>query len=261
MSLIKTVNEWHLGDNLIHLNYLIRLSRQNPQLHFEHFLRADYIDDLVPLISESNISLFPLGDAHEDAINCWIGHENFFHNSPLRNDWVEFHMDFFRRLSLALKLDSPIKSADDLLFDMQILNGDSPLGEEIDFLIVNSTPLSCQSPEFNDFYLNNLAKIMVTQGFRVITTHPNGCCTSALELGFKLHEIARLAMRCKGVIGIPNGPMWLTFNVFANPNLLCRIVWLGPQKLNLGSNCLSIERSIDITNALIKLGFLKFAFL
>lgn len=261
MGLISTFNEWHLGDNLVHLNYLVRLSRHYPQLKFEHFLKDKYIEDLAPLIPQ-NISLRPIVESHEGAINCWIGYENYFHKSSLRNDWVQFHLSFFEKLSLELNLDNPIKHADDLLFDMPLLDGDSPLEEEVDFLVVNSTPLSCQSPEFTEFYFNNLIELLRGRGFRVVATHPTGDGASALERGFRLHEIARLAKHCKeGIIGIPNGPMWLTFNVFVNSNLKCRIVWLGPQKLNLGENCLSIETPAGITGALRRLGFLRLAFL
>jgi hypothetical protein len=73
-NIVCTLNEWHLGDNLIHLNYLYRLSRLNPEKQFRHYVNSLQLGQLRPLIEGiPNIELFELQLAPSWATNCWIG--------------------------------------------------------------------------------------------------------------------------------------------------------------------------------------------
>jgi len=249
---ISTFNELHLGDNLIHLNYLHKLSKLYPDLVLNHYLNDHYIDQLNPLISESlNIKLFKLELKPSDAINCWIGYEDYFYKSHLQGNWVEFHLDFFNRLSYLLGVKNPILKDSDLLFDFSILEKKKSL-RRYDFLIVNSTPQSNQTFDFDKEFLIQVIKKLVFKGYSVISTHPNEIVESIIEKGYGLIEVAQISNNCQAIIGIPNGPMWLTFNSFNQDKVLFRLVWLSIQKLTLGANCLTCSSGPDLLDMLIR---------
>lgn len=251
---VCTFNEWHLGDNLIHLNYLYRLAKLNPEKKFRHYVNKNHLAQLNPLLEGiPNITLFELGLAPSLSTNCWIGHQKYFHNSPLKRDWVSFHLGYFKYLSNLLGFQNPVKSRDDLLFDFPVL-GNCQANAAYDFLIINSTPLSSQIADFDSNYLTQLTAKLVDRGCKVVTTHPTGFTKSTLEQGYDLLKIAQLSNRCHTIIGVPNGPMWLTFNSVNNKQLKARLVWLSIQNLNLGVNCLTCENKEAITNILKESG-------
>jgi len=247
-SSIITFNELHLGDNLIHLNYLHKLAIKNPDLCFIHYLNDEYIALLKPLISINNIKLESIKNKNDFSINSWIGYDNYFYDSPLNKDWVLFYLTFFDYFSKKINLENPILNKYDLLFDFPSLNKPSLLDRDFDYLIVNSTPLSNQTNNFDPHFLNLIIKMLVFKNYRVISTHPNGIIESTMEKKLDLLEISRISNRCKAIIGIPNGPMWLTFNVFNNSNLIYRILWLSVQNLSLGNNCFSLKHPNEILN-------------
>jgi hypothetical protein len=252
VKIISTYNELHLGDNLIHLNYLHKLSKSYPELVFNHYLNNEFIYQLTPLISDSNnINLFGLELKPPDAINCWIGYEEYFYKSNLQGSWVEFHLDFFNRLSFLLGVQNPILKELDLLFDFPVIEKTkSP--RRYDFLIVNSTPQSNQTLDFDEKFLVNIIKMLVFKGYSVISTHPNGIVESTIEKGYDLIGVAQISNNCQAIIGIPNGPMWLTFNKFNQDKVLFRLLWLSIQKLNLGANCLTCYSGTELLDMLIR---------
>ncbi|QWD13722.1 hypothetical protein G6678_05765 [Polynucleobacter paneuropaeus] len=191
-----------------------------------------------------------LKDLPQDAVNCWIGYEDYFYKSPLARNWTAFHLDYFNYLSNKLGLKNPISHRDDLLFNFPLLDGPSPINKKFDFLIVNSMPLSGQIAGFDPNFLNVLIKTLVFKGYSVISTHPNGIVESTMERGFNLLDIARISNYSKVIIGVPNGPMWLTFNIFNNDNLVLRLPWVSIQDLNLGKNCKTCYESLEIYNLL-----------
>lgn len=250
-KVIETYNSLHLGDNLIHLNYLHRLSIANPDLLFKHYVDKNYISKLCPLLQGiENIELLNLQEMPHRAVNSWIGDEDYFYNSPLQTNWVDFHLDFFKYFSERLGLNTPIIHRDDLLFDfpaLHMLNQDT---KAHDFLIINSTPLSGQTKDFDPLYLTKLTQTLVFKGFSVITTHPTGIVESTLEKGFDLLKIAQISFKSSVIIGIPNGPMWLTFNKISNKQIKARLAWVSIQNLDLGENCLTCLNKEDISKVL-----------
>jgi hypothetical protein len=158
-------------------------------------------------------------------------------------------LDYFEYLSSLLGFQNPVVTRDDLLFDLPILKS-GEFDVSYDFLIINSTPLSSQVADFDSNYLSELTKKLVSKGYKVATTHPTGIIKSTLELGYDLLKIAQLSNRCQMIIGIPNGPMWLTFNSICNKQLKARLVWLSIQNLNLGESCFTCTNKDVISDLL-----------
>jgi hypothetical protein len=119
--MIHTYNEYHLGDNLVHLNYLREVCKKNPDLEFTHHCNPQHHAQLTPLLEGVAIEL---GDLMipPGAINAWIGRDNYFYNHPLRADWVAFHLSWFDHLSDLLEVSNPMACREDFLFDYPALN-------------------------------------------------------------------------------------------------------------------------------------------
>ena len=245
--LISTYNQYHLGDNLHSLNYLRRVALSSPHTNIKHYCPASYVEQLLPLLSGvPNLSLFDIESAPHDSINLWIGRDDYFFNSPLNKNWVNFFLDFSKYISEILGVNNPILSRDDLLFDYPDLNPINKNINNFDFLIINSTPLSYQIQDFNERYLIDLAAQLIKLGYSVITTHPTGFTKSTLELGLSITEVGVLSSFATCILGVPNGPMWPTFNVF-NKNLIKRrIIWLSFETLNLTDDCICVKSSHEL---------------
>lgn len=248
---ISTYNQLHLGDNLNSLNYLRRVALSDPALKIKHYCLSSYIIQLLPLLSGvpnleiGNIELTPPG-----SINLWIGRDNYIYNSPLKSNWVDFHLDFFQYISKILKISNPILERDDLLFNYPDLNPKDKKINHFDFLIINSTPLSSQILDFNDNYLVKLTSQLVNKGYSVITTHPTGFAKSTLEMGLSITEIGLLSSFASIILGVPNGPMWPTFNIYNKHLVKCRIIWLSNEILKLTDNSICVRSAEELSLAL-----------
>jgi hypothetical protein len=226
--LIKTYNEYHLGDQLHHLNYLRKVCQLNPEVEAIHSCKKEYHEQLKPLLEGLPITLTDL-DHRGDAINAWIGTDGYFYNSPLNKDWVAFHLDWFSHLSNKLGVMNPMQTVDTFLFDYPELGRkDYP---PYDILIVNSVPMSGQLPDYNPWFFERLVKQYKDQGLSVITTYPTGLCQSTLELNMSVTDIGCLAKGVQRIQGVDTGPMWTTYNVHAR--IPTRIVYSAIHAINL----------------------------
>jgi hypothetical protein len=206
--LIETYNEYHLGDQFIHLNYLYRAVPLNPEVNWVHYCKADYIDQLQHFVPrEMPIQLKPL---ERRGLNCWIGHENYFYSHHERRHWANFHMQWFERLSSKLGVKNPIRDKSDLLAGFDVLRKPATT---CDVLIINSPPGSGQLPDFNQKIFDRVASNLYHAGLRVITIEPLGFPVPATrDYDLKLHQIGRI--RFNMLIGVDTGPLWPTYNQF-----------------------------------------------
>lgn len=229
---VETHNAYHLGDNLIHCNYLRRLAIAYPDVQFRHAAHKAYLHQLREVVEDlPNITLVSLEEAGSESVDVWKNRKGGFIGHSLQADWVGFHLQFFYKLSLELGLKTPLWRSDDLLFDYPLLKEVDAIGV-IDFLIVNSPPLSgqCQTP--GDF--NWLIEPLVRKQYRVATTSPTAISTMWLG-DYTVSRIGGASVRAKCIIGIATGPMWPTFNVW-NKDTCERIILLDSERINLCPN-------------------------
>ena len=232
--MIHTYNEYHLGDNLIHLNYLRKVCQQEPSLDFVHYCSPQYHKQLSPLCEGVSILLQDLS-IPPGAINAWIGRDNYFHNHPLRRHWAQFHLDWFDHLSNLMELSSPIACKEDLLFDYPALK--EPLDIEFDLLMVNSVPQSGQLPDFSHDFFKKRVMELTNEGLKVITTAPTGVAPCTLDSGFTVTDIGRLSQCCQLIEGVDTGPMWTTHNIFNQNKVLSRLIYSNASdSFDLSSN-------------------------
>jgi hypothetical protein len=215
--MVITYNQYHLGDNLIHLNYLRRLGI--PAVHHCHPM---YHKELAPLVEGTEITLGGT-EVTAGAVDAWINTGNFLVSHPDKKDWVKFHFAWFDRLSEKLRVDNPIKTVDDFLFDYPALN--KQVYPHFDYLIINAPPNSGQLPDFNYEFFKAKAQELLDQGFTVATTHPTDIRYSTMDLGMSVSDIGNLSKYVSHIISVDTGPLWPTFNVHNKETVKTRIVY------------------------------------
>ena len=151
--LIRTYNEYHLGDQLHHLNFLRRVCEFNPGTEAIHYCKQEYHPQLLPLCEDLPITLQDLPH-RGDAINAWIGADGYFYRSPLNKNWVAFHLDWFSYFSDKLGVMNPMQHPDAFLFNYPALA--KKKYPSYDVLIVNSVPMSGQLPDYNPWFFEKL---------------------------------------------------------------------------------------------------------
>jgi hypothetical protein len=221
-NMIHTYNEYHLGDQLIHLHYLRQVCKENPHLEFTHHCNPQYAAQLQPLCEDVPITIADLS-IPPGAINSWIGYKNFFYNHGARRDWVVFHQSWFDYLSDRLEVANPIACKEDFLFDYPALN--APTRYEFDILIINSPPQSGQLPSYHPNLFTNMVRFHLNDGKKVITTHPTGMCPCTLDYRWTVTDIGVLSKNIKHIIAIDTGPLWPTFNIHNQDSVLSRCIY------------------------------------
>ena len=180
-----TFNEWHLGDNLIHLNFLRRLAARSPHEKFVHACRECYLGQLRPVVADlPNIQLVSLKDMHPGSINSWknygkwTGGGGYFDRSDKQADFVEFHLTFFNDLARRMGTTSPMGCADDFLFNYPAIRSSLPGQRMVEFimpgrwdvLVCNSTPQSNQLPGWKEHNWNEVIAFIINSGHSVVCT-------------------------------------------------------------------------------------------
>jgi len=237
--MIHTYNEYRLGDNLVHLNYLRKVCKENPDLEFTHHVNPAYIDQLTPLVEDTAIGLQGLS-IPPGAHNAWIGRDNYFYNHPLQHDWVAFYLEWFDHLSNILEVSNPMACKEDFLFDYPALN--EPYDMEFDVLVINSAPSSGQLPDFNPQFFEKRVRELANQGLKVVTTAPTGMVSCTLDWDLDVTGIGAISKYCQHIEGVATGPMWTTFNIFNQNNILSRKFYCGHQTVNLTDNTVTINK-------------------
>jgi len=236
--MIETYNEYHLGDQLVHLNYLRRLSKLVDG-DIIHYCNPMHHAQLAPLVEDTAIVLRDLVRSPH-AQNAWIGHANYFYEHPHRHDWVNFHIDWFTRLSCVLGVPNPIASRSDLLFEYPALN--RPWDADFDYLICNSPPQSNQLPDYTPDFFKKMIQNLTNEGKTVITTHPTGMTACTLDQGLDVTGIGSLSKYCRHHVGVATGPMWTTFNVYSLDKVLSRTWYCAHQTLDLTDNTVTLQK-------------------
>jgi hypothetical protein len=261
-GLYHTFNEWHLGDNLIHLNFLRRLAVEHPDCEFIHACRGHYIKELESIVWPlKNIKIAPLKGRNPHAVDAWINQGafsprgGFVAKSPLRLNWVEFYKGFFADLARRMGLETPIHSDEDLLFNYPALMNDTQLPGRWDVLVCNSSMMSSQVRGWKDADWDDIIQRLIQKGQRVVCTKPSRTGTTCTaEHGLSVTGIGNVSMRVDKIIGCPSGPMWPTYNVWTKNK--SRVVLQGTETVALGTDTTHARNKGDLVMILERLGWI-----
>ncbi len=235
MKTVLTFNALHLGDNLVHLHFLRKLAQAYPEIHFIHGAPDQHLAQLYPLWQDlENLTVKSIGEVGQGAINAWRGAGGHWYAHPQRNDFVAYHLDWFRHLARAMGLDSRIHCARDLLFDYSALQMPAQDGGVERTLVINSPPASGQWSGFNLDAFDKLIALLEQAGHNVITTQPSLIddvrCTQADRMD--VTAIGRLSQRCRVIIGCVTGPMWPCLNVWNADTVALRVHLLDQERVD-----------------------------
>lgn len=242
-----THNAYHLGDNMVHLNFLRRVALANPDRKFVHAAQWHYLKELKEVVAD--IPNIRLEEFHHMtppvSIDSWRGAGNFWYQHPNRRDFVRFHVEsWFPYLAQKMRVNNPVMTREDMLFDYPaIKNPVSEIPNDFDVLVINSAPCSGQFMGFNQYELGRLATQMAHKGHRVVTTAPvfygldgksDIPCTS--DLGLSVTQIGHLSLHCRFILMVSTGPSWATFNIWNQDSIKKRIILIDSERVNLSPN-------------------------
>lgn len=203
----QTYCQWHLGDQLIHLNFLRRAAYLNPDTLFEHCCPSEQMAQLEGMVvGLSNVRLHSLERKSLSAVDAWKNREGRFFASPLRISWVKFHLEHFHLLANLLRIRNPIQRETDLLLDYP----DKVEGPDLDVLIINSEPKSGQFPNYSDAKFDALIQRLANRGLRVFCTGTTPERRAVQTWPRNLLEIGTLSRKARLVAGTATGPLWAT---------------------------------------------------
>ena len=248
-----------LGDNMAALHLLRKLAQKYPDHQFVHACFLEYFAQRIQLgemIEDlPNISLIPMGTQPPESLDAWKGQEGLWYNHPLKNNYVAFFLDFYALLAAQMGLESPIKNGFDMLFDYPAIKKDVCNGQEWDFLVVNSAPMSGQFRGFNQGEMDALA-VDLSSRYDVITTSPvkNAVCTRAA--GTTVSGIGNISLHVKYIVMVSTGPSWATFNPFNLETVQKRIILLDTERINLAPNTVHVSSVAQARAELEKAGLL-----
>jgi hypothetical protein len=225
---------------MLHLHFLRALARSRPQDTFVHQAQAQQLGQLQEMVEDvPNIQLRPL-TASPAGVNAWKDRGRgsptggFWERHPLKNNFCEFYLEWFRGLAGELGGVSPFTKPEDLLFDYPAIQRPS-LNRDLDFLILNSTAGSgqtkaCAAP----FCFDPLIAKIARRHRRVICTSPTKVpgviCT--LDGRLSLTQIGSLSLRTETIFGTSSGPSWPTFNIWNKESVELRLLMLDKERLD-----------------------------
>lgn len=243
-------NEWHLGDCLLQCLYFHRVAPLLPEDSFVFF--CGYHDQLAEVVGHlPNVELRPIKDRPTTAYDTWIGRNQTYHNSPIKNDYLLFYLEWFKRMSATLRLPNPFMSKLDLWFDYPEVKRSTPKVREFDFLVVNSVPNSGQV-QYSASELNALVSALVCVGHSVITTAPSHVAGASCTLDSRMTvtDIGRLSNSCSCHVMVSTGPSWTTFNVANMMTVNTRLLLLSTTYLDYVPRCHHFNYVADVRTLL-----------
>jgi hypothetical protein len=123
---------------------------------------------------------------------------------------------------------------------------------------VNSRPRSGQYRAFRAAEFNSLINALLARGHSVVTTAPSVWgvpCTQCMNLS--ITAVGGLSRYCRHIVGVPNGPMWPTFNIWNQDRVQTRVLFLdNGQKVFLSPNTEHVRSMAEATDVLRKGGLL-----
>lgn len=258
---IHTHNDFHLGDNLVVLNFLRRLAFDYPKHEFVHAANLCHIPQLADVVKDvPNIRIVDIEARDKNSLDLWKNagagtpQGGFWEGHPLKEDFVWFHVAWFSHVTQIMGLDNPIKRASSLLFNFPALVDSEHIlrDQRFDFLFINSRPCSGQLPAYDSIdYFDGLITKLVAAGHNVVCTQPTEVegVTCTKDVGLTVAQIGNISIHTPYIVGVATGPMWPTFNVWNQASVKLRLILLEGENLNIDPEAVqvtNIQRATEV---------------
>lgn len=212
MRKINFYNEFHLGDSVFHIHYLLNSLSMNNNVIFEYFIHDQYINEIKShCIGEDRIKISPISQTPPNSHNAWIGTNGFYFNNKNNYKYNEFYVEWFNHLSKSIDLINPIVNKKSMLINNErILN--NKIDHRYDLLFINSQPHSGQL-FYNESDLNKII-LDLSNKFNIITTKKIKNIDCTLDFNYNLIEIGNISNNVKNIVAINTSPIINCFNIW-----------------------------------------------
>jgi len=223
MRTIKLNSIHHLGDNIFNLILFYNMKQyiEDNDIYIDYYCKSEYHDQIKEFNCSKNIKIL---DYENIGLELWIGNKDFkmnwIDNREEKYDtlFLKFFNEFLEKENIPIVLENLQYSDPDLLQRYKNINTKfNDKYSDIDFLIINSTPLSTQydknEEEWNRliYKLNNKYKIVTTQKVEDVN------CTYDDKLTIK--DIAAISTSAKKIIAVNSGVVPGLFNIYTLNNI------------------------------------------
>jgi hypothetical protein len=240
---------FQIGDTLIHLHFLRKLSENYPNDTFFHGVNVAHIPQMIEVIEDRpNIHLIDYRSRPANSLHVWKNDRGFWEHHALRDSHFPFHIQWFDDLSRRMGVENPFFLPEHLAFDYPALLKPTPLSYPFDALVVNSAPCSgqfraylsgpggCNNPE----YMTPLIDAMAKRHSVIVTQRCSAKVPCSLDYGISCTGIGNLSLFCKYIICISTGPSWPTFNVWNWKSAQLRLVLLDRENVQMAPNTVEV---------------------
>ena len=207
MRIIKFKSETHLGDCIIHTDFLNKLVKLDDNIKIYFYIIEKFKNQVEEFIeNKDKIVALNYSDAPINANRAWMAQYGQITSIPF--DFGLLKLNFYKKLCEELNLKCPYNNIIDLLPDSFLIY-ENERDQEWDILLINSdghsgqtknVPLCCD--KFIEKFKNK--KIITTKKIKNIP------CT--LDLNYSVLDIGRLSLKCKKIVGVHTAPWHTVMN-------------------------------------------------
>lgn len=207
MRIINFISETHLGDCIMHTDFLNKMIKLDKEILVNFYIIEKFKDQVEEFI-EDKTRIVPLkySDAPKDANRAWMAQYNQITRIPF--DFGKLKLMFYKRLCKELNLKCPYNDIVDLLPDSELIK-ENPNDQNWDILLINSDGHSGQTgnkPLNCDIFIEKF------KNKSIITTKKIKNIPCTLDLNYSVLDIGKLSLKCKTIIGVHTAPWHLIMN-------------------------------------------------
>lgn len=210
-------NHTHLGDCYYHLHYCKKLIQKQSDIIIYLYVPTIYHNELqIYLGDDSNRIIIKDTNSLPDKsnyIDFWVGKGQYYQRCNIEPFYFDqCYLDFFEQISFQMKIENPIKTLDDFLFDDPKISNHNLNFKTYNYLLINSFSLSGGYRGNIDVEFETVFEKLDKYGLTYITTRKVKDKPCTLDSNMSLLDIARQSLYVDGVFGIHTSPFIVTFN-------------------------------------------------
>lgn len=223
---IDLYNLYHLGDSvfIFILFYQIKNYIEENNIIINYYCKEELHKQLSEFICSNNIKLKNYTE-NNIGLNVWINYNeypitwsNWLNKNNYNNAFNEFYVIFFNQLLKKININQKINYLSYNDKDLLIrYNNFNEKFKNIDFLIINSVPMSGQY-NYNETEWNNLC-IKLDKKYKIITTKKVNDIQCTLDDNLTIKDIAALSTNIKNIIAVNTGVLPGLFNEYTLNNI------------------------------------------
>ena len=207
MRIINFISESHLGDCIMHTDFLNKLVKIEENLKINYYIVEKFKNQVEEFVeNKEKISCFNRSDAPKNSQRAWMAQYGQITSIPF--DFGLLKLNFYKKLCENLNIKCPYNTIIDLLPDSDLIS-EKENDQDWDILLINSDGHSGQT---GNIPLDCNKFIEKFKNKRIITTKKIKELPCTLDLNYSVLDIGRLSLKCKIIIGVHTAPWHLCMN-------------------------------------------------